>query len=288
MSVTNDIRAIPAPQALAVADGLHLTPLNIDLLRKVVMWATQDYMKRDEHFGGYTIPDWAEEFDVAEWGTWDQGNWGQVKAQLISNGDVTEGELEMCGSSFCIAGNVCAQIGYALLPEAGESQSDLREFISWADFSVKWGASYAAPKRFNRLDDKGKPLYTVDMDHARSISSVAQDALGLSETEAGWLFDGSNTIGHVIDWSMRFAAIRGQNLNLPDECLKMAKVDPMLASYYEMRFDPFAGGSSLMEALWTEREPVSLAGARHRIEAAFGAGEISEPVYQAAMERLAD
>jgi hypothetical protein len=198
---------------LARPDELEVDPdlpmLNIGLFSDVVEWAAQD------HWSEQQLPAWAKKFK--SWGRWHQGSWGHVLQSMIGNGDLRVLEPNVCGSSFCMAGQAVAQLGYAFLTTPSDN-------FTWdaEEGSGALSVAYAAPKVFERLDDKGRPVYKVLRDQADSIATIAQKALGLTSEEASWFFDGDNSIGTIVDLALRFAAKRGQNLNLPDDVVALA------------------------------------------------------------------
>lgn len=166
---------------------MALPVLNVSLLSDIVTWAYADHEDRTdllERFG-------------PEWGSWSQGSWHKT------NGDV-------CGSTYCIAGQTVAQVGYRLDLQVDEFNYNYDEGTR---IPVRWGAQDCTPVVFDSLDDKGKPVYR-DAGASESIADVARKALGLTYGEANRLFDGGNEIEDVIAYALCFAAGRNLSLNL--------------------------------------------------------------------------
>lgn len=143
--------------------------LNIELLRDAVAWAEREAEK--------------------ESGNWDQGTWasGVVGGRVLRDED---GELRQvlnisCGTSFCVAGNICASVGDRFVVETWE----------------------ATPGETTDVEDvmpKGsKEVYDIE--------NRAVDLLGVSVIleDGRDLFDGCNTIEEVREIAEAIAAEHG-------------------------------------------------------------------------------
>ena len=147
--------------------------LDIDRLREAVEWAEREH-ERDMQ--GKTSK-------------WEQDHW--IMAEVGNAIRVTaDGERKRvlniaCGSTGCIAGNVCA----------GERDTFIVD--DWHDYGRRVDAEEVLPR------GSKEPVF---------ISDRARDLLGIFDDEADRLFDGSNSISDVRDIATEIAADRGLTL----------------------------------------------------------------------------
>lgn len=186
---------------------MTLPVLNLALLSNIVTWAVGDY-----------ADDQVLKEKFAAWGSWNQGAWAQTNIFDPASPAALDRSAGLCGSTYCIAGQTVAQVGYRL------------NFPSWGDYMgedyhtdapIKVDTSYCVPVVFDGLDDKGNPKYK-EVGGEQSISHVAKEALGLTQTEADALFDGANEIGRVVALARQFAAARGKVLDVPQTAHDLA------------------------------------------------------------------
>jgi hypothetical protein len=138
----------------------HLPPVNRKLLADVVAWAAAEDAKAK----------------IAGTSEWHQAAWiSQLGTDRTGN---------ECGTAFCLAGKVAVTEGWVpetfLLHAQDPEQYPLMTGYDW---------SRVAPKDTNPYEFS---------DYSRGVSEVAREALGLTEHEAGRLFEGNNNIETIL------------------------------------------------------------------------------------------
>jgi len=156
------------------------------LLRDLIMWADKDE-KAIQHKAALAGI------------KWDQSDW----ARETRNG--------VCKTACCIAGAAVLATGLGLLFEGDEGEKS----------RTAYGCAPLVPS--DELDDKGKPVMVPDRDQFRSINMGGRQALGLTEYEADYLFNGDNDLATVAAIAERIAERRGINLSLPTKLHDLAR-----------------------------------------------------------------
>lgn len=181
-----------------VGDGLAYPPVRLDLLLDLVDWAERD----DEDLAKFM-----------NWGHWEQGSWstfrakqadldvpipygwsdpliqdfyGRPDAEVSEQDAVIRQELlrGICGTSFCMAGQVALQAGYRMIYAGRTNVSTIA--MASADNCI-------FTEETDAKDAKGFPVLR-DVGQVSSIGIVGQRVLGLDAVEANALFDGDNSI----------------------------------------------------------------------------------------------
>ena len=183
------IHDLDMPVEAAIRAALNGYPaLDLHLLRMLVAWAEQDEAFADK---------------FAEWGAWSQSTYGiEIERANIAVGMYDKVALNKvtwagneCGSAYCIAGQTVIQRGYRMDygPDSacgfgGGPESDITLYGRSADRCVMQQPS-------GEKDCKGRDIM-VDVPGAYSqpIHEVARQQLGLTDIEAGVLFDGDNDV----------------------------------------------------------------------------------------------
>ena len=171
-----------------MTDTTALPTLNVPLLRDIVTWAAAWDRGWEDLKAKYS----AEGF-----GEWNQNVWFQE----MRNG--------VCKTACCIAGETVATLGYKPILERDEHYYD--------DDYTSYSAVFAAPAVLNGLDAKGNPIWDILEDSKEEIRVVARRGLGLTDSEAAYLFEGDNTIEQVVAYALLFAKARHIDLDLPVE-----------------------------------------------------------------------
>lgn len=157
------------------------TPLNIDLLSKLVRWAGQD------------VAGLAEEFEKEGWPAWDQATW----AKQVVNGS--------CQTFCCIAGNAIMQTeGWGLLYDSRYGGDQVREVLSTVQRTMKM------------IGKDGREVEVIDPDgETEAISDAAAGILGLNPHEQVTLFSETNSLADIVFVASRIAFSRGLFLDVP-------------------------------------------------------------------------
>lgn len=151
--------------------------LNINLLSDLVTWAAVKQEFIDDANAA------AQRF--AAWPGWDQTSWGRE----------LKGETpESCGTSYCMAGQAAAQAGFVMVGGRPHRENEIVY-------------DYCVP-----LNDKDNPEV-----EPRSISDVGRETLGLSDREAGYLFDGDNDLKSIVTIAGWIANKHGEVLDIPED-----------------------------------------------------------------------
>lgn len=143
---------------------MNLPHLNLDLATHLIEWAEVSEDMRD----GTITPD-HHHFDG--WGRWEQDAWAR------------RDEANVCGTSYCQAGQAAVQVGYK---------------PNWLG---------------NEFDDIS--MCTGPDRMTRTIWEVATVALGLTPAEADDYFEAENTISTLKSYLNGFAHARGLNPPYP-------------------------------------------------------------------------
>lgn len=177
--------------------------INNPLLSRLVLWAAEDQVRG-------THPELAVRLGIAKegdprLGSWDQGTWGQAERNGV------------CKTAFCLAGGAVAL--------------DETHMIVMEDVGDEWSGAYAIPVdrvpegvevKWNYVwlpEDEGVYEFFRGLgkwDDVTSVSTRAAKLLGLNEGDADRLFDGNNTIWHVVTLAVDFAEEDGETLDIPD------------------------------------------------------------------------
>lgn len=167
-----------------------LPTLNLDLLKALVGWAKDDEVAMQDFIQkhGDKLAQWGFE------GKWDQGYWGKQ----ITNG--------VCETAYCIAGQAVIQAGYQFHYERVEDLDANRTLFT---------ADWVYPVKQEGTWKDGKPKYVADTSREGFYTPhLAQRALGLTNLEREYLFDGDNTIGDVVYIASQIADRRDLNLGI--------------------------------------------------------------------------
>lgn len=117
---------------------------------------------------------------------WDQGDWSHLKREVLKPEEVealSQPELlETCGTAYCVAGYVTST-----LPEY-RAEIDLENYVN---FDGKRVVSATLLEYFDDVPISSDERQ--EFTHAR----LAQEALGLTPSQADALFDASNGLGDV-------------------------------------------------------------------------------------------
>ncbi len=168
-----------------------MSEFNIERLRSAIDWAEREAAKETSRT------------DASSGGLWDQQAWmrglpskrvRKIKSVRYGGmyGDTIDSELQgelrqvKCGTSYCVAGHVCADEGDAFLAYDWEVDGDGRVH---ADLVVPRGS-----------------------DEAMDVQSRARELLGITWQEAHELFAGYNTITDVRRIAEKIAAAHGEEL----------------------------------------------------------------------------
>lgn len=165
-----------------------MSEFNIERLRSAVKWAEKEARKE------------TSAADASRGGLWDQGAWMRGllskrprKVKSIRVNRTTNTELEgaqlrqvKCGSSYCVAGHVCADEGDSFVAYEWEVDDD--------------GTVHAA-----MVIPRGS-------DEAVDVFTRAQELLGITRDEAHKLFGGYNTIEMVREYAGDIARNYGEEL----------------------------------------------------------------------------
>lgn len=170
--------------------------LNRELFANILTWAVQDY----RHKEGLDLPD---QGFLDKWGHWAQNYWSRIQTGR-NVGDITEDN--MCGSSFCIAGQAAAQSGDRLMI--------IDTGALTADRTVSRDAFPSLPRKRIYVRDQDVP---EDAD-VEDVAVTAKDVLGLHDD--GPLFQGDNSIWRVVSFGVGLAFHQeGAVLDLDDYVL---------------------------------------------------------------------
>lgn len=175
--------------------------LNTDMILDLIWWAERG--ESDPRYHG--------------WGRWYQNAWarvvnntgkrlnwfnlGETEAERVAKAN----EENMCGTSFCMAGQAVVQSGYRLAMNrtiAGDSETN----TIFGCIKSEWTGE---------VDDKGRRIYR-DVGEERDISNAAQEILGLTAIERDKFFHGENSIDTLKGYANAFADARGLPLMFPD------------------------------------------------------------------------
>jgi len=199
---------------------MSLPVLNLSLLNNLIVWAWSDYT---DHRDGPSI------------GHWNQGSWFRTTDPQQGTGQ----------SSYCMAGQAVAQVGYKMVLRPNEYDYSVPADPETGDYPIiEWNAYECVAQVFDGLDSQGKPTFK-QIGEPVSISDTARRALGLTPGESEALFSGANS-HRILLLSAIIAAARGETLTLPADAQEA--LDNELAeangSYNDFRPDYFVAGYS--------------------------------------------
>lgn len=142
-------------------------------LVSAVQWAVDDFLREQG-----TLPDPA----LGSGPHWDQGVWS--RGRVVDSVQVPGGEMKVvCGTSFCLAGNIAAEAGDKFVVEPDRSLLDSDDIV--ADTCL------TAEGRLMMVMERAKQLLGIEYD------VVPEDALE-GEDGSTWLFDSENDIEHLV------------------------------------------------------------------------------------------
>lgn len=151
---------------------------DLDTLMDIIKWAELSVQTTSDVIPGYE-----------SWGRWDQGQW----AADWKKGDLLDHiqNRNVCGTAFCIAGQVAWQNEYRML-------------LDPADLTAN---SCIKERPTNKRDNHGHVIWE-DVPGAQpvDIEHIAADLLGITAREANRVFDGNNTITNLkerVNWLCR-------------------------------------------------------------------------------------
>lgn len=185
---------------------MQLYELDTDLLSRIVHWAVLD----EQHLSN-THP------VFSNWGSWNQGLWATPRGLDEETTEMVEANSEynphiltiadpnICGTAFCIAGQVAAQTGQAFIFDGTEDSAET-----------------CGPRIPLGLDEKGRTRYGPDVSQRKNIAQHAREVLGLIPAESRVLFSGSNEIEVIVFLASKFAEMRGVSLDLEPGILALA------------------------------------------------------------------